>query len=177
MMTESMRSAEAPENSTAAALKLQVPIGHDAIRTALQEWRCWADRACVGPDLAGRAEIVLAEVLNNITEHGHAGLDTIAAKVVLYCRLQSEGLRMVVIDHGLPVPQGLCVPQAHPFEGDGGIANLPEGGFGWHLIRELTCELDLRSDALGNRLCFLVPLHQGDHAAGPQATGPRTPLS
>ena len=131
------------------------------IRTALRDWRARLRPLRLGFDLEGRAEIVLAEVLNNIAEHGHHA--DIGAPVELLCRGGADGLHFVVTDHGRPPPPDMLRAEGKaarcPDSGD--IAALPEGGFGWFLIRELTCDLSLHNGEGGNRLCFRVPREMG----------------
>jgi serine/threonine-protein kinase RsbW len=48
---------------------------------------------------------------------------------------------------------GLCLP-AGKFQPLDDLADLPEGGFGWYLIRSLTEELSYRRSNGINRLSF-----------------------
>ena len=102
-------------------------------------------------DCRGTVEIVMAEVLNNIVEHAYrAGPGPIRIAV------QSNAARLTVYvcDQGQEMPQGE-VPQGllAPL---GAQENLPEGGFGWHLIRELTDELLYERRGLFNHLRFSI---------------------
>ncbi|MFV0358383.1 ATP-binding protein [Tropicimonas sp.] len=83
-------------------------------------------------------EAVLAEILNNIVEHAYRGrrdgwialrLDPVPGAVI--CR---------VTDGGAPMP-GDTAPRGRPRDLDVAAADLPEGGFGWFLIRELSQQL------------------------------------
>jgi serine/threonine-protein kinase RsbW len=113
--------------------------------------------AGVCPDVMGRAEIVLAEVLNNITEH--ACLAGNALWIDLHCNLAEAGLQVVVTDQGPPMPRHLLTPPLQPPAGpcDLDLSDLPEGGFGWPMIRALTHDLCAQRVDAGNRLSFLVP--------------------
>ena len=80
----------------------------------------------VCPDVMGRAEIVLAEVLNNITEH--ACRDGVAVWIDLCCDLTEAGLRIVVTDQDPPLPRHLMHPSPQPAAApcDLGLPDLPE---------------------------------------------------
>lgn len=103
----------------------------------------------------GTAEIVMAEVLNNIVEHAYAGLPG-----VIELKLQRRAAELIcqVEDAGRPMP-GARLPE-------GGLAdfstpdNLPEGGFGWHLIRSLARGLSYRRIAGRNVLRFRLDATQ-----------------
>lgn len=87
----------------------------------------------------GAVEVVLAEVLNNIVEHGDPP-DIDRCEIEIACAHMKDGLCIEITDGGseLPdskVPSG-CAP---PIDVD--VANLPEGGFGWFLIHTLTREV------------------------------------
>lgn len=43
----------------------------------------------------------------------------------------------------------------------GNMGDLPEGGFGWFLIRDLTQNLSYVRDGATNRLDFVLPLSGG----------------
>lgn len=78
---------------------------------------------------ADTAELVLAEVLNNIVEHGGEGVQRggVAVRLVQRC----NHVRVTVVDKGRAVPGEVMENVAMP-RGKGG--DLPEGGFGWALI-------------------------------------------
>ncbi|WP_151717781.1 ATP-binding protein [Gemmobacter serpentinus] len=103
------------------------------------------------PDQRGRIEIVLAEALNNIVEHAYAGT---TGQIRLELSLRPEGLLCQLRDSGCPLPDLQLPPgQLAAFDD----CDLPEGGFGWFLIRTLTADLCYRRDEGQNELCFLVP--------------------
>ncbi|TKA96123.1 ATP-binding protein [Cereibacter changlensis] len=95
-----------------------------------------------------RAELVLAEVLNNVVEHGQP-----RGRIAVRLRLEGEALAFRISDHGLPLPHGrlpegvLSAP-----------ATLPEGGFGWPLIRALASDLEYRRAEGVNHLSFRIGL-------------------
>lgn len=94
--------------------------------------------AGLSDDRAGEVEIALAEAINNVVEHAYAGRDP--GKIRLLCSLRLERLDIRICDDGSPLPHerlppGLAADVSVP------RADLPEGGFGWFLIRELTNEI------------------------------------
>lgn len=106
----------------------------------------------VGADDLANVEIILAEALNNVSEHAYPQG---AGPVELSVTLGPGGLKCVIGDHGQPMPDGHAPkggePRIEPPD------HLPEGGFGWHIIRCLTT--DLRYSRLDgqNFLSMLVP--------------------
>lgn len=83
-------------------------------------------------------QIVVAEVLNNITEHAYP--DQHPGSFNLHVRVTRDQIVAVVSDHGERVPD--CVLFSHPLADPGGdAADLPEGGFGWSLIHVLSARI------------------------------------
>lgn len=105
---------------------------------------------------AGRstAELVLAEVLNNVAEHAYAGQ---AGPVTVTVRGGAGGLGCLVVDQGVSMPDGTLPEGRQVSRQDLALADLPEGGFGWHLIRTLTRDLAYTRIAGTNRLSFRLP--------------------
>jgi len=93
---------------------------------------------------ADEVEISLAEAVNNVVEHAYARSEP--GNVRILCSLRNAHLDIRICDTGAPLPQnrlppGLAADVSVP------RAELPEGGFGWFLIRELTS--DIRYDRCG----------------------------
>lgn len=104
-------------------------------------------------DFRGTAELVLAEVLNNIVEHAYShstGLIDISVEA------EAGGILCRVVDEGVAMPDG-APPGSLPARLSDGLDDLPEGGFGWHLIRTLTVDLTYRRKEGRNYLFFLIP--------------------
>tara|TARA_R110002096_G_scaffold52222_1_gene136182 strand:- start:4462 stop:4914 length:453 start_codon:yes stop_codon:yes gene_type:complete len=105
----------------------------------------------LSPQERASAEIVLAEVLNNVVEHAYARYD---GETEITVNHGANGIYFSVTDHGLPFPGGNLPKGDLPdFGTDPG---LPEGGFGWNLIRSLTRNLTYRRSGAQNRLRFQV---------------------
>lgn len=117
----------------------------------------WLRASGLASDRADEVEIALAEAINNVVEHAFAGADP--GLVRLLCSLRGRHLDIRICDNGAPLPQnrlppGLAADVSVP------RAELPEGGFGWFLIRELTS--DIRYDRCGvvNNLSLRFDLDQ-----------------
>lgn len=110
--------------------------------------------ARLSDDRRGTAELVLAEVLNNVAEHAYGNR---RAWWQISITQTSQGLRCVIVDQGKAMPGG-AFPEGRLPAGQGlALDDLPEGGFGWRLIHSLTTDL-VYSRAEGcNRLQFLLP--------------------
>ncbi len=83
-------------------------------------------------------EIALAEVVNNVVEHAYSGIPPGEIQVEFgFC---SGALRIGVSDHGNPLPDGK-LPEGNPADVSGPLDEMPEGGFGWFMIRTLAREI------------------------------------
>lgn len=98
---------------------------------------------------ADDVRIALAEAINNVVEHAYSGIEP--AKVQVTCRQDQERLEILVSDTGNPLP-GLHPPDGTPARIDTSLEDLPEGGFGWFLIHQLTSEIHYERVAGSNRL-------------------------
>lgn len=134
----------------AGAARLVIAGEPVAVRAGLRRLMASPALADLPADLRQEAELVLAEVLNNIAEHAYAdGPGLIEVQVAA----QGDGLACYVRDRGAPMPGG--VPPSGGLPAATG-PDLPEGGFGWHLIRTLTRDLSYARDRGGNRLTFRI---------------------
>ncbi|HRK41578.1 MAG TPA: ATP-binding protein [Gemmobacter sp.] len=102
-------------------------------------------------DLRGRIEIVLAEVLNNIVEHAYAEQ---RGNITIDVSIGPNGIGCCILDGGAAMP-GLALPEGKLAPHD--PQDLPEGGFGWFLIRTLTEDLSYRRQGNMNELRFRMP--------------------
>jgi serine/threonine-protein kinase RsbW len=106
------------------------------------------------PDSArDAAQIVLAEALNNIVEHAYASGP--GGEIELTLWRDGPGLSCRIVDAGAPMPDGRLPSGTLPAV-DGPITDLPEGGFGWHLIRVLSQDLAYFRSGERNTLTFRV---------------------
>ena len=121
-------------------------------RTALRDLVAALDNTGLAGETIDDCQLIFAEVLNNIAEHAYIGGD---GPIALEVALQGDGLLCGIADQGLCLPTGTLpdtgLPKIAPPD------HLPEGGFGWHIIRCLACDLAYRRDGAWNRLTFRVP--------------------
>lgn len=131
-----------------------------AIREALSDVRNRFTKSA-NPDAIGRLELVLAEVLNNVTEHAVPQNGNLPAKDLPTIHLSiariERGFICAVADDGISLPdtclQSRDLPKTENSE-------LCESGFGWFLIRALTQTLYYYREEQRNYLAFSVPLTQ-----------------
>ncbi|WP_259400309.1 ATP-binding protein [Roseovarius sp. SCSIO 43702] len=128
---------------------------HKAVRSALSDIRAWTwargfpDAAC------GTVELVLAEALNNIVEHACA--DIPGARITVKATLFRHAMLLTVTDPGRHYPDHV-LPEGEPPVPDVPRKDLPEGGFGWFLIRQLTRSLIYRREPGGNHLSMMFDI-------------------
>ena len=120
-------------------------------------------------EVISKLELALAEVLNNICEHGarHEAMRldgrSHAPLIHLCVARHVGGIACAVTDDGKPLPLSCLDPRDLPYvdivAGDtASILLLPEGGFGWYLIQELTASLSYFREGRRNFLAFIVPV-------------------
>lgn len=141
------------------AVRLMLPGDPVAVRAALARLCAELDATGIAGEDVANAELVLAEALNNIVEHAFATpcdddrieMTIVAGPVGIGCELR---------DNGRPMPSGRlpCTPLSGLPSPDRMVLNaLPEGGFGWHLIRSLARNLCYAREEGANRLVFRIP--------------------
>ncbi|WP_233253232.1 ATP-binding protein [Paracoccus binzhouensis] len=141
-------------------------------------------------EVVAKLELALAEVLNNICEHGtrseatRLGGRPHTPLIHLCVARHVGGIACAVTDDGRPLPPSCldsrCLPYADVDARDAAsILLLPEGGFGWFLIQELTASLSYFREGRRNFLAFIVPviepLMQGTPPGGPTRGTTRDP--
>lgn len=120
-----------------------------AVREGLQSLFRLAPLCHLSADGRGTVEIVLAEALNNIVEHAYGGAE---GRIQVRLGHVSPDIWCEIADGGIPMPDE-TLPAGHLRD----IApsdDLPEGGFGWFLIRTLAHDLTYRRQNGGNLLTF-----------------------
>lgn len=106
-----------------------------AVRAALGELRARLAVAGLSAEGCGSVELALAEALNNIVEHAYPAGEP--GEIRLSVRMSRDRLCCRLRDRGVPLP-GLALPEGARPDPAVARAALPEGGFGWYLIRDLT---------------------------------------
>lgn len=104
------------------------------------------------------AQLVLAEALNNIVEHAYAQGPGEIEVSIEWCPV---GLTCRIMDAGIPMPGG-NLPEGKMVQIAPGT-DLPEGGYGWHLIRTLSQDLQYRREGDRNLLSFRIAAPQRPH--------------
>lgn len=127
-----------------AADPMSVRHALQAVFARLTAWRMSADAR-------DSAQIVLAEALNNIVKHAYAQAP---GEIEVTLDLSATELTCRIVDSGLPLP-GCSVLPAWVAPSPGGC-DLPEGGYGWHLIRTLSQDLSYRREGGRNFLTFKI---------------------
>ena len=97
----------------------------------------------------GSVEIVLSEVVNNVVEHAYAGVSD--GEVHVSFALSQNALNLTICDKGAAFPNNR-LPVGKLPDLDVALDDLPEGGFGWNLIRRLTSELTYKRHEGCNQL-------------------------
>lgn len=93
---------------------------------------------------AGTVELVIAEALNNIVEHAYA--PDASGPIWIKCQHRKDGLHLCIADEGEKMPNGQ-IPLGMSPDIDVDMMDLPDGGFGWFLIKDLA--KDVRYHRIG----------------------------
>jgi serine/threonine-protein kinase RsbW len=141
-----------PEPSQAVLQIASTPI---AVRDALRDIMGHPAMTRLSKDARGNADLVLAEALNNIVEHAY---DRDDGQIELRLRWLPGRLFCDLLDTGLPMPD-CTLPEGLAQSVDDDLT-LPEGGFGWFLIRQLTENLLYQRIGTCNHLSFLLNVEQ-----------------
>lgn len=136
-------------------MHLLFPAGDAQVRKALSTTRAALRGMGVNEDQRGVAEIVLAEALNNVVEHAYAERGPGIVEMEIW--RQGDALAICIQDDGVPMPDG-ALPAGTHHDLSVEVQDLPEGGFGWAIIRDLTENLIYERDGSRNRLRFEIPL-------------------
>lgn len=134
---------------TPQSLTLTAPATELRVRDILGRARRWLGVQGLSDDTCGAVELVLAEALNNIVEHAYAAESP--GDIRLVATVSPLRLRCVLSDQGTALP-GLTIPGGRLPPHNVARDDLPEGGFGWFLIRDLTDRIDYRRNAGWNHL-------------------------
>jgi serine/threonine-protein kinase RsbW len=124
-----------------------------SVRRALRTVRTSLRHLNLSEMCLGCLEIVLAEATNNIVEHAYQ--NTGQGAIGLTCRVRDGMLLFEITDTGVSMPK-LELPQAKDHDLSCDLEDLPEGGFGWGLIRDMTLSLSYKRYAGRNLLRFSI---------------------
>ncbi|MCZ4351882.1 ATP-binding protein [Roseovarius aestuarii] len=126
----------------------------EGVRDGLLRIRRFLDASFLDQNACGILEIVLAEALNNVVEHAYDMCETGAISVALQLRI--GGTSIDILDNGAAMA-GNTLPEGRLPPLDCAVHNLPEGGFGWALIRSQTDALWYRRTKGRNHLHMHLP--------------------
>ncbi len=104
-------------------------------------------------EYTGTLELVLAEVLNNVVEHAYGNRGD--GWIELCATMLDNGFAFEVVDEGAEMPEQE-LPRGDPRLLGGDLNALPEGGFGWFLIRDLAQDLSYERRNERNYLAFRI---------------------
>jgi len=135
-------------------LRLIIPANDRSVRRGLQTIKSSMSNLSLSQDDWSTVELVIAEVLNNIVKHAYSASDT--GLIEAHLNYSKETLDCTIIDTGHSMPNGE-LPKGAQIDLTCDIADLPEGGFGWILIHQLTRELNYARRANQNTLSFRLP--------------------
>lgn len=134
-----------------SADRLRLRPGQGEVRATLRTLRERWQGQSLPDELCDRAELILAEVLNNVVEHALCGCAD--GWIEVRCHAAADGILFEVADNGRPMPGGSLPKGDPPFVGSS-VPDLPEGGFGWFLVRTIAADLQYRREEGVNQFSF-----------------------
>lgn len=137
-------------------IQITVPSGRFAAREALK--RLMADLGPLDLDIeeAGTVELVMAEAINNVVEHGYPDPEK-GGPIRISCSHKADGLSIQMIDYGLRMPNGET-PLGLSVQTDVDFMDMPEGGFGWFIIKDLAKDVVYRRVGDMNQLDLRIAI-------------------
>jgi serine/threonine-protein kinase RsbW len=139
-------------------VNLRFPATAEAVRDTLLAVDSTLAEAGAAEDLRTRTQIALAEACNNIVEHAYAPPCDIAdPAIVLDIAGDRGGLQVTLRDRGRAMPDGPLPSHDLPPMDPDDLFGLPEGGFGWALLRAMTRALSISHRNGQNILRFRLP--------------------
>lgn len=145
---------------TAALPGFTLPVlaRNRSIRDALSEVRNRLASMSLSEEEITTVEVVLAEVMNNVAEHAYAWRRD--GEMILGLRQTGDGVLVSVTDEGLPMPDPE-LPFGARLDPTMPLVDMPEGGFGWLIIRQLARDVRYVRDCGVNQLSFRIAVGQG----------------
>lgn len=139
-------------------VNLRFQASERAVREALLRVDATLGAAGAAADLRTRTQIALAEACNNIVEHAYAPPHDVPDPIItLDISGDQGGLQITLRDKGRAMPDGPLPGRELPPVNPDDLAGLPEGGFGWALLREMTRALSISRRNGQNILRFRLP--------------------
>jgi serine/threonine-protein kinase RsbW len=135
------------------AFTLRVLARNRSIRDSLAEVRLRLSKHALSEEELATIEVVLAEVMNNIAEHAYAWRRD--GEMILFLRLAPDGLSISVSDEGIAMPD-MQIPFGGSVDPAAPLSEMPEGGFGWLIIRQLARDVSYTRQDGVNHLSFRI---------------------
>ena len=132
------------------AINISIQSGEMAVREALAKLLDSLTPLSLDAEESGTVELVMAEALNNIVEHAYPKGDP-CGPIDITCSHARDGLHMTVVDSGRAMPEGRT-PLGVAVDTDVPFDDMPEGGFGWFLIKDLAKDVRYVRVARQNQL-------------------------
>ena len=128
----------------------------DAVRGALAFFLNRLAPLNLSDDARDTIELVVAETLNNIVEHAFCDHPQ-PGFIRIRCHYRSGDLHLRITDFGNAMPDR-ALPQPKKFDAASPVSDLPEGGFGWNLIHELTGDVSYARSGPMNIINMRIPV-------------------
>ncbi len=135
-------------------LDLHISSVLDEATDAVTQLGDWLDAEQVDPECIGDITLVLAESLNNVIEHAYSFQED--GLIEIKVRMRAEAISLQILDGGVPFvgpPDTVKLDQPSDI-----LDDLPESGFGWFLIQNLTDDIHFSHDAGKNKLTLVLAL-------------------
>lgn len=151
------------ENAMLPSFDIAVNSGTFAAREAIEKLMEKLSPLQLDIEESGTFELVIAEALNNVVEHGYPDPEN-GGPIKIDCTHKSNGLHIHIVDHGLPMPDGKT-PLGLAAEVDVDFMDMPEGGFGWFLIKDLAKDVQYErtGDKNSLRLRIAIAINATSH--------------
>lgn len=154
----------------ADVLVQRFPSRTQDVRVFLANLAAWLNSHRIGKHLQHSIELTLAEALNNVVKH--ALRDCPDKEITVRCRNTAFELAFTIEDFGAPMP-GRKNPDGLPPEIEIQPPILPEGGFGWVLMRKLASEVHYERRGECNLLSLRFNFDSRISPAIHRTTGPQ----
>jgi serine/threonine-protein kinase RsbW len=151
-----MFSKSASQQGRLPKFELTIQSGAMGVRQALEAFMSELSPLELEIEESSTVQLVLAEVINNIMEHAYPEGGA-AGPIVIKCTGRDDGLHLHIQDEGSPMPGGQ-LPLGMSQSLNVGLCDLPEGGFGWFLIKDLAKDLKYRRIGQENHLHLRIAI-------------------
>ncbi|MGC1496180.1 MAG: ATP-binding protein [Sulfitobacter sp.] len=136
------------------AFEVDVDSGELAVRDALTLVLSNLEVLSLDVEELATVELVLAEALNNVVEHAYPKSEP-GNPIHIQCSQKATGLHFAITDQGHAMPDGKT-PLGLSQNVDVDPLDMPEGGFGWFLIKDLAKDVLYRRIENENQLSLRI---------------------